>query len=130
MKNGVYPSCMPIYNVDDLYSTCSKQHCREYACIVWLNGSTMHLATHKPYLYACTCSYTIGPDMAMEVIWKIFLLSMSAPLKTLKVCQAKRPRSNATSPFVFFFSYLFKQADTLSRKKKLSGVAELDYQTL
>ena len=47
------------------------------ACIVWLYYA-MRLATLKPYLYAC--SYTIGPDRAMEVIWKIFLLSVSAPL--------------------------------------------------
>ena len=44
-----------------------------------LYGSTMHLATVKPYLHAC--SYTIWPYWAMEVIWRIFLLSVSAPLK-------------------------------------------------
>ena len=46
--------------------------------ILALYGSTMHLATLKPYLYAC--SYTIWPDRAM-VIWRIFLLSVSTPLK-------------------------------------------------
>ena len=50
--------------------------------ILALYGSIMHLATRKPYLYAC--SYTILPDRAIEVIWRVFLLSVSAPLKKIK----------------------------------------------
>ena len=46
-----------------------------------LYTSTMHVATLKRYLHAC--SYTKGPDRSMEVIWKIFL-SVSAPLKKNK----------------------------------------------
>ena len=60
------------YYLDDLYPTCSKQHCREYANIVWLN--------HAFSAYLHVCSYTIWPDRAMEVIWKIFLLSVLTPL--------------------------------------------------
>ena len=46
-----------------------------------LYTSTMHVATLKHYLHAC--SYTKGSDRSMEVIWKIFL-SVSAPLKKTK----------------------------------------------
>ena len=48
-----------------------QNYCMEYTCIVWLNYAI------KPHLYAC--SYTIWPERAMEVIWRIFLLSVSAP---------------------------------------------------
>ena len=44
-----------------------------------LYGSAVHLDTCKPYLHAC--SYTIWPNRAMEVIWRIFLLGVLAPLK-------------------------------------------------
>ena len=47
-----------------------------------LYGSTMHLATLEPYLHAC--SYAIGPDRAMEGIWKTFLFCVLAPLKKTK----------------------------------------------
>ena len=52
VKNGEYPSRMRTYYVDDLYPICSKQHCSEYACIVWLYHA---------------CSYTVGPEKAMNL---------------------------------------------------------------
>ena len=49
---------------------------------------TMHVATLKRYLHAC--SYTIGPDRSIEVIWKTFLLSVLVPslptLPTKYIC--------------------------------------------
>ena len=49
--------------------------------VLALYASTMHVATLKCYLHVC--SYTTGPDRSiMEVIWKIFLLSVSALLKS------------------------------------------------
>ena len=44
VKNREYPLCMHTYIYDYLYPICSKQHCRQYACIVWLYHA---------------CSYTI-----------------------------------------------------------------------
>ena len=39
------------YYGDDLYPICSKQHCREYACIVWLNYALKLIFMHVATLY-------------------------------------------------------------------------------
>ena len=74
VQNGEYPSYTRTYNVDDLYPICSKG---PIGSMLVLYASTVHVATLKYYLH--TCSYSI--DRSMEVIWKKFLLSVSAPLK-------------------------------------------------
>ena len=41
VKKGEYPAHMRTYVRDNLYLIYSKQHCREYACNVWLNHACL-----------------------------------------------------------------------------------------
>ena len=95
VKNRENLYCTRTYYVDDLYPICSKQQCREHACIVWLYYA--FIATLKPYLYACT--YTIGPGRVMEVIWRIFLLSVSPPLKLHTKYSSRQKNGDVYVPF-------------------------------
>ena len=72
VKNREYPSWTRILRwqpLPDLLKTALTGvclHCMAQLCT-------------QPYLYAC--NYTIWPDRAMEVIWNLLLLNVSAPLK-------------------------------------------------